>query len=409
VYTRMVRDPAWGLKVTGKEGPNTVGAYVVEDEITNLIFPGAETSSATTLKLESTATVARYKRDFGNRFTLGLLATDRQGDEYHNRVVGADLDMRLNDQDRVQVELLGSATRYPDRVAADFDQPTGEFDDIAAYLYYTHTARTLSVWVEGKYLGDGFRADLGFLPRVDTRGGQVGISYDWIGTDETWYSLINLKAAIQRLDDQAGNLLFEEEAVQLTANGPMQSQMIVRAAGGREGYAGQVFGANTLVLKGVIQPNGHSEVTCILRTGDRVDYANARQGRRLQLNPTARYDLGRHLRMDGAFLWERMKVDEGRLYTASVSDLTAAWYFSSRSFVRAVLQYVDYRYDTNLYADGRAPRFRQLFSQFLYSYKLNPRTVLFLGYSDNSFDQPGVGLTRADRTVFAKVGYAWLL
>ncbi len=28
-------------------------------------------------------------------------------------------------------------------------------------------------------------------------------------------------------------------------------------------------------------------------------------------------------------------------------------------------------------------RTRNVFTQFLFSYKLNPRTVLFLGYSDN--------------------------
>jgi len=50
-----------------------------------------------------------------------------------------------------------------------------------------------------------------------------------------------------------------------------------------------------------------------------------------------------------------------------------------------------------------------LFTQLLFSYKLNPQTVLFVGYSDNSaaFDQ--VDLTRADRTFFVKVGYAWIL
>ncbi len=35
--------------------------------------------------------------------------------------------------------------------------------------------------------------------------------------------------------------------------------------------------------------------------------------------------------------------------------------------------------------------------------------MLFVGYSDNSYDLAGGGLVRADRTVFAKVGYAWVL
>jgi hypothetical protein len=55
-----------------------------------------------------------------------------------------------------------------------------------------------------------------------------------------------------------------------------------------------------------------------------------------------------------------------------------------------------------------------LFSQLLFSYKINPTTVLFLGYSDNQFggiDADGrlIDLTRADRTFFFKVGYALVM
>ena len=41
--------------------------------------------------------------------------------------------------------------------------------------------------------------------------------------------------------------------------------------------------------------------------------------------------------------------------------------------------------------------------------KLNPQTVLYVGYSDNSLDDDRLlGLTRANRTLFAKFSYAWL-
>jgi hypothetical protein len=185
--------------------------------------------------------------------------------------------------------------------------------------------------------------------------------------------------------------------------------MIVRLAGGREGYAGSVFDADTLVLKGALQPSGDSSLQCLLRAGDRVDYANAQQGRRLQLNPSFWYRAGRHLRLEGSHIYERMEVDAGRLYTANVSELSTAWQFNVRSFLRAILQFVDYDFVSENYQDGRSPTFRHFFSQFLYSYKLNPRTVLFVGYSDNSYDPTGDGLVRADRTLFAKIGYAWVM
>ncbi len=50
-----------------------------------------------------------------------------------------------------------------------------------------------------------------------------------------------------------------------------------------------------------------------------------------------------------------------------------------------------------------------MFTQLLFSYKVNPRTVLFLGCSDSQLGLEDVDLTRVDRTLFFKIGYAWIL
>jgi len=54
------------------------------------------------------------------------------------------------------------------------------------------------------------------------------------------------------------------------------------------------------------------------------------------------------------------------------------------------------------------PQRRRLFVQFLFSYKINPRTLLFLGYSDNHHGLTGLGLARKDRIFFLEVSYAWI-
>lgn len=41
--------------------------------------------------------------------------------------------------------------------------------------------------------------------------------------------------------------------------------------------------------------------------------------------------------------------------------------------------------------------------------KLNPRTVLFAGYSDNYEADEAIDLVQKNRTVFLKLGYAWVL
>ena len=41
------------------------------------------------------------------------------------------------------------------------------------------------------------------------------------------------------------------------------------------------------------------------------------------------------------------------------------------------------------------------------SYKLNPRTLVFVGYSDKHMGLHDLRLTQTNRTFFIKLGYAW--
>lgn len=66
----------------------------------------------------------------------------------------------------------------------------------------------------------------------------------------------------------------------------------------------------------------------------------------------------------------------------------------NRTPVRAILQHVDNEFNTDLHAGDRDERSRRLFTRFLFSCKLNPRTVLFVGCSDNSRSTQGYGFTQ---------------
>jgi hypothetical protein len=408
VYTRMLRDPAWGVKVTGKEGAHTVGAYAVEDDVTNLILPGSQGSDATTLDEDSRAGVARYKLDLGNRYTLGLLATGREADGYSNGVAGLDAELRLTDRDRIVVQALGSSTRYPDPLADEFGQPHDRFTGWASSLNYTHETRTWASWLTWEDVGADFRADLGFMPRVDYRWGEAGWQYLWTGDKDDWYSRMLLIAKVSDIRDQDGNLLEQEAAVRFNVEGPLQSHAYVRPSHTREGYNGREFDLDEVEIHACFKPNGHSHAWLNATAGDRIDYANTRKGDRLLVQPGFWYRFGRHLRLEAQFTAERMDVEPGWLYRAEIGLVNASWQFNPHTFVRAIVQHVSHRFNTELYTDGRQEEQRDLFTQLLFSYKLNPQTVFFLGYSDASVGTQEYELTRADRTVFAKVGYAFL-
>jgi hypothetical protein len=189
IYTRTMRDPRWGLKLTGKGRSNTIGAYVVEDELTNLIFPGSQGSGSTSLAMKSTATVLRYKRDIGSQYTIGALATDREGVNYFNRVYGLDADLRFTQTDQIQLQFIGSYTRYPHAVAEEFGQPGGRFDDRYIAFEWDHATRTHYIWLDYDDVGDGFRADLGFIPRVGFRNVEGGYFYTWNAPEDAWWSM----------------------------------------------------------------------------------------------------------------------------------------------------------------------------------------------------------------------------
>lgn len=410
VYTRMVREPSWGAKITGREGQHGLGAYVLADEVTNLIFPGPERSDSTSLDSESTVGVARYSYDFDSNLSIGAIATGREGDGYSNLVTGIDGEWRPTPADRLQWQLVRSATEYPDEIVRDFDQPSGQFTDWAGELRYVHNGRTVDYWAIWEDIGTDFRADLGFIPRVGYREGEVGGDYTFYADEsDTWFTEIVLHGEVSRRTRQDGDLLLQDSEFAAVYQGPAQSHSVVEVHQQREGFGGREFDLFKVFLHHCMKPDAHSHMWVNVWLGDQLDYSEVRRGDRIQVEPGISYGFGRHLRLEAWYLWERLEIGNEVLYEASIPQATVSYQFNRRTFLRAVLQYVDYEYNTELYLDGRDPEFERLFSQLLFSYTVNPQTVLFVGFSENAFGSHTHDLTASDRTVFAKIGYAWNL
>lgn len=409
IYTRTIRDPSWGAKLTGKEAGNTVGAYVVRDDLTNLIFPGSQSSSSTSLPQESTGSVFRYKRDFGSRRTVGALLTDREGTDYFNRVFGLDGNFLLTRTDQIRVQLLGSSTRYPSEIVEVHGQPGGRFSDRFIAIEYDHESRTTGWWLDYDEAGTGFRADLGFIPMVDYRNVEGGLHYTWNAKPGSWWSSFWAGTEFNYYEDRGEHPLLRGGSLSLSYSGFGQSSCYVRAARSRETYQGREFDLTTYQVDGGFRPSGDLRVYLWTRFGDRIDYANVRAGERIVLNPYVEYHRGRHLRLSLDHALERMTVEGGRLYTANISQLTVVYQFSVRTLVRCIFQYLDYDYNRDLYTFEIDPEEEHFLSQILLSYKVNPWTVIFLGYSDDHLGSSEYDLTQRDRTFFAKLGYAWVL
>jgi len=74
------------------------------------------------------------------------------------------------------------------------------------------------------------------------------------------------------------------------------------------------------------------------------------------------------------------------------------------------LQHSETSRNPDVYIDEVDANSKDVGRQLLYSYKINPQTVFFLGYSDQYVDEDSLdGLTASDRSLFMKIGYAWSL
>lgn len=410
LHTRTFSDPDWGLKVTGKEGKNAIGLFSVQDAVTNLIFPSSQGSGDTSIDMKSVGSVFRFRRDVGSASNIGIMATDREGEDYYNRMGGLDATLKITPKDQIRLQALGSATSYPDDIAIDFGQNEGRLDGSALDFLYMRGTRTLDVYTVYRQISPDFRADLGYMPQSDYRYAEAGWGYTWNHDPPNWYTMLNFGSAYEQMEQFDGTLIHRAGSFWFNYAGPLQSRLDLDGFYATFQYGGVEFKDQKGVHFDIeVVPTGTVRLLTCTQIRDQIDYANIQQGSRIRFHPEADFRLGRHLSLAVNHTYDRLDVDQGRLYTANVSRLRAVYQFNSRMFVRAIVQYLDYERTASFYIDDVEPKESYIFSQFLFSYKINPQTVLFLGYSDGYYGDNDIDMVQTDRTFFMKLGYALVL
>ena len=100
-----------------------------------------------------------------------------------------------------------------------------------------------------------------------------------------------------------------------------------------------------------LRPNGSLRVYFGGNFGDCIDYSNTKPGKMVRLSPDFEQKIGAHLTMYASHNYQRLTVDEGRLFTAHVSNIRLKYQFNKRTFVRTVLQFSDYDRNIEYYDD----------------------------------------------------------
>jgi len=412
VHTRNIATPDYGVKLTGKSDEHSYGVMVANDSNTSFLVPGNQGSDVATLDDDSNVAIVRYKMDVGERNNIGVLMTQRDASDYNNTLLSVDGSYWFSDIDSLTYQLAKSDTDNPLAIQDEFDLKE-EQQGTAITLGYSHRTRDYNIRVNYTDVSDDFRADLGFQSRVDYSKLVIGGSQTWYGDKDDVFTEWGYFGDWDKSYDQDGNMLEEEIELHGNLQGPMQLFTNFGLVHRKRFYDDQFFNETQAMMYAQITPIAGLQLRMFNRFGSQIDFANTQLGDVVDIEPSISWDVNENLNIDFSFNYSQLDVDSKRLFTAEQSDIRLSYQFDMRSLVKLVIQYTDIERNPDLYSydedeEQRDKRSRYFSTQLVYSYKINPQTLFYLGYSDGGFQDDSLEhLERDQRTIFTKFSYAW--
>ena len=405
VDTRAVVDPQWATKLVGQVGSNAIGVLAANDSATNIVLPGTQSSSIQSFNFSTRDALLRYRYDTGNS-SVGMLATGRQGGGYDNGLYAVDTSWQLDPSDTVTALLGSSTTTYPTTVANSFGIAPGTLTGNAWTANFARDRRNYNFKLTAIHVAKGFRADMGYLPQVGYDEAAARGEYDFYASDKSWYQYAGFGGFTNWTRTTGGGPILDRR-LRLYAfeHGHFQTHFIFYATHDEQYFDGKTFSLNQYEFDSSAQPTDWLTGQVNIIGGDGVDHVEARKGGLLSIYAYLGVSPGRHLEVGFVGNFERLNVAGGRLYTANLYDLRVAWHFTSHLYARAIVQEQDVRNNTSLYPAGTASRTRNLATQWLVGYQLNPWTAVFAGMANGYIGSGETGLVTQQRQYFLKASY----
>ena len=318
--------------------------------------------------------------------------------------------LRLGNSNTLRFQLLNANTAYPEEVARRNDQTEESFSGHAWQVDFSRGTRNWRWRLNASETDEDFRADSGFVTRVGVQQSFFDVNRFFWPKADSWFSRLQARVNGIRIQTQDSDLLEQGLNIEFTYEGPKQSRIALGIRPNEEVFRGESFENVRGDIRARIRPTGDLTLELFLRGGDIVDFVNVRKVSFRRAEPLVEFKLGRRISGELSHIWEEFDTEGGTFLEANLTQTAFRYNFNVRSFVRAILQYRNVERDLDLYNPGISlrPEEEELFTQFLFSYKLNPQTVLLAGYSDTSQGNESVDLTQRSRSFFLKIGYAWL-
>ncbi len=400
VYTRNVADPDYGLRFTGREGQHTYGLFGASDAQSNVLRPGPYGSRLGVIEGESTDFVGAYRYSLTETSNIGALVTQRSGDDYSNTM--SSIDGKWEN---------GAHTLTGQWMHSDTDDVFGyqatPFTGDAYYAGYSYRDREKSFNVQQYRRDPGFRADMGFVGKVDFEQTVVGGAYRWYPKDSFFTEIsvygdwdITHQISVERMMER------EIEAY-ISLEGKYQSYMEAGGGQRRRFWNGVDYDESYYIFFGKFKPISTWELSLFYRGGDQIDFRNDALGSIDSFEPGLQGSLNDNISINLSYIDERLQRDGGTVYHAKLLDARLSWQFNLRQRLRLALQYGSTAYDQSLNSFPVPEESSDVGTQLVYSYKINPRSVFYAGYSDSYTGSDAIDTYQTDRSLFLKFGYAW--
>lgn len=442
LYTRSINDPLAAAKVTGKVGKATIGLISAYDESTPYILPFEDGSSEFRTGRNSTSHIARIKYDLGSRSYVGVAASDRRlSGGASNTAVAADANIRLNEIYSISGILGVSRTKElsDSTVSADeIDEGTfranghaytnaldGEsFTGTAFRANFRRDAKHWNVSAVYEDISPGLRAENSFIRSNNYRNANVWTGYTFRPEKHPALNRIEPQVFVWRKYNYDGTLKDWGMTPALWINFQKQTSLYISGfVINNENFHGRQFNRmhrawitlNSNAFKTVSGGFWIEAGKSINRFGDETDPVNPLAIVKslniemwITLKPVSR--LTDDISYLSSGLWRHFGgplIRQQHIFRHSV-----AYQFTRRLFFRLITEAnFTEKYYTD--TDGPAPvtahdKSTSFQIEPLFSYKVNPFTVFFVGGSFGGSKDPYPnfdGYNVTDQNIFVKFQY----
>lgn len=387
-YSRNIQDPDAAVKFNWSDGVSRLDIVSAKDNKTGFILPGDDFSRFVSLgsgqdkEVESTSSAIRYQSKIEN-FIYGVYLSNREADQYRNNLVSLDGQYSFTNNlvGEWQLSASDTLTPYPER----------ENDVERGYLHHFDIRYSDESWlasISKRRISKNFRADLGFVSRENWSNYNASLQRAWRYDEAKFISEFRIGGRYENSKNLEGQLLYSEKASYFEFDAVQQTSLGLYYFNRERFYDDFLFQENLYELSLQTDITDDLIAGASFLYGDQVDYDNSRMGTTNEFSLDLQYEPFEQLQLNlGYSIWD-FESDEARLFDAESINARLYYYFNNNFYIRVVMQGRNVNRDPSGYINQDNGYDEERFDdQILLAYRTTGRTLLYFGYSKNSYDE----------------------